>query len=137
MDSILQQGEPEAAALIHAAIEDFSHELALIIQRFLKLKEWKNTERIVIGGGFRASRIGELVSGRTTLILKSQKIEVELVPIRNHPDEAGLLGALHLAPVWMFRSRRYDCTMRGYTCFNKAKEGEAPWTYTASPIAIP
>jgi hypothetical protein len=86
LDSILQQGEPEAAALIHAAIEDFSQELALIIQRFLKLKEWKNTERIVIGGGFRASRIGELVTGRTTLILKSQKIDVDLVPIRNHPD---------------------------------------------------
>src|ERR1700757_2407488 len=30
LDSILQQGEPEAAALIHAAIEDFSQELALI-----------------------------------------------------------------------------------------------------------
>ena len=74
----------------------------MIIQRFLKLKEWKNTERIVVGGGFRASRIGELVTGRTTLILKSEKIEVELVPIRNHPDEAGLFGALHLAPVWMF-----------------------------------
>ena len=102
LDSILQQGKPEAAALIHAAIEDFSQELSLIIQRFLKLKEWKNTERIVVGGGFRASRIGELVTGRTTLILKSEKIEVELVPIRNHPDEAGLLGALHLAPVWMF-----------------------------------
>jgi hypothetical protein len=102
LDSILQQGKPEAAAVIHAAIEDFSQELSLIIQRFLKLKEWKNTERIVVGGGFRASRIGELVTGRTTLILKSEKIEVELVPIRNHPDEAGLLGALHLAPVWMF-----------------------------------
>jgi hypothetical protein len=49
--------------------------------------------------GFRASRIGELVTGRTTLILK---FEVELVPIRNHPEEAGLFGALHLAPVWMF-----------------------------------
>src|ERR1700751_1953267 len=89
LDSILQQGEPEAAALIHAAIEDFSQELALIIQRFLKLKEWKNTERIVIGGGFRASRLGELVSGRTKIILKAQKIDIDLVPIRNHPDEAG------------------------------------------------
>jgi hypothetical protein len=26
------------------------------------------------------------------------------VPIRNHPDEAGLLGAVHLAPVWMFKA---------------------------------
>jgi predicted NBD/HSP70 family sugar kinase len=104
LDSLLLQGEPEAAAVIHAAIEDFSQEFALIIQRFLKLKEWKNTERIVIGGGFRASRIGELVTGRTMIILKSEKIDVELVLIRNHPDEAGLIGAVHLAPTWMFKA---------------------------------
>jgi ROK family len=79
-------------------------EFALIIQRFSKLREWKDTERIVIGGSFRASRIGELVTGRTTIILKAQKIDVELVPIQNHPDEAGLLGAVHLAPVWMFKA---------------------------------
>src|SRR5690349_7037039 len=104
LDSLLLQGEPEAAGIIHAAIEEFSQEFALIIQRYLKLKEWKNTERIVIGGGFRASRIGELVTGRTSVILKAQKIDVELIPIRNHPDEAGLLGAVHLAPVWMFKA---------------------------------
>jgi len=104
LDSLLLQGEPEAAGIIHAAIEEFSQEFALIIQRYLKLKEWKNTERIVIGGGFRASRIGELVTGRTSVILKAQKIDVELIPIRNHPDEAGLLGAVHLAPVWMFNA---------------------------------
>ena len=78
LDSLLLQGEPEAAGIIHAAIEDFSQEFALIIQRFLKLKEWKNTERIVVGGGFRASRIGELVTGRTKIILKAQKIDIEL-----------------------------------------------------------
>src|ERR1700748_1534389 len=48
LDSLLLQGEPEAAGIIHAAIEEFSQEFALIIQRYLKLKEWKNTERIVI-----------------------------------------------------------------------------------------
>ena len=104
LDSLLLQGEPEVAGIIHAAIEDFSQEFALIIQRFLKLKEWKNTERIVVGGGFRASRIGELVTGRTKIILKAQKIDIDLVPIRNHPDEAGLLGAVHLAPIWMFKA---------------------------------
>src|ERR1700678_3469497 len=61
LDNLLLQGEPEAAGIIHAAIEEFSQEFALVIQRYLKLKEWRNTERIVIGGGFRASRIGELV----------------------------------------------------------------------------
>src|SRR5262249_41844502 len=104
LDSFLLDGEPEAAGIIHAAIEGFSQELALIIQRFQKLKEWKDTERIVIGGGFRASRIGELVTGRTTIVLKEQKIDVDLIPIRNHPDEAGLLGAVHLSPIWMFKA---------------------------------
>src|ERR1700733_2879087 len=104
LDNLLLRGEPEAAGVVHAAIEDFSQEFALIIQRFLKLKEWKDTERIAIGGGFRASRIGELVTGRTTIVLKTQEIDVGLVPIRNHPDEAGLLGAVHLAPTWMFKA---------------------------------
>ena len=51
LDNLLLRGEPEAAGLVHAAIEDFSQELALIIQRFLKLKEWKDTKRLAIGGG--------------------------------------------------------------------------------------
>jgi Arc/MetJ-type ribon-helix-helix transcriptional regulator len=109
LDNLLLRGEPEAAGVVHAAIEDFSQEFALIIQRFLKLKEWKDTERIAIGGGFRASRIGELVTGRTTVILKGEKIDVQLAPIHNHPDEAGLIGAVHLAPVWMFGA--YDALL--------------------------
>ena len=65
LDELLAKGESEAAGIVHGAIEDFSQELALVIRRFLKLKGWKNTERIVVGGGFRASRVGELVIGRT------------------------------------------------------------------------
>jgi hypothetical protein len=109
LDNLLIRGAPEAAGVVHGAIEDFSQEFALIIQRFLKLKEWKDTERIAIGGGFRASRIGELVTGRTTVILKGEKIDVQLAPIHNHPDEAGLIGAVHLAPVWMFGA--YDALL--------------------------
>jgi hypothetical protein len=43
-----------AESIIQGAIENFSQEFAAIIERFLKLKKWKDTERIVIGGGFRA-----------------------------------------------------------------------------------
>jgi len=57
----------------------------------------------VIGGGFRASRVGELVIGRTAVILKAEKIPIELVPVHNDPDEAGLIGAAHLAPKWLFK----------------------------------
>jgi hypothetical protein len=104
LDELLSKGESEAAGIVQGAIEDFSQQLAIVIRRFLKLKGWKNTERIVVGGGFRASRVGELVIGRTAVILKADGIDIDLVPIRNDPDEAGLIGAVHLAPKWMFKA---------------------------------
>lgn len=104
LDDLLSKGDAEAAGIVQGAIEDFSQQLALIVRRFLKLKSWAKTERIVVGGGFRASRIGELVIGRTAVILKADKINVDLTPIRNDPDEAGLIGAAHLAPAWMFKA---------------------------------
>lgn len=104
LDDLLAKGDAEAAGIVQGAIEDFSQQLALIVRRFLKLKSWAKTERIVVGGGFRASRIGELVIGRTAVILKADKIKVDLVPIRHDPDEAGIIGAAHLAPAWMFKA---------------------------------
>ena len=104
LDTLLAKGDQEAAGILQGAIEDFSKELALVIRRYLKTKGWKDTQRIVIGGGFRASRVGELVIGRTAVILKADKVGIELVPIRNDPDEAGLIGAAHLAPKWMFKA---------------------------------
>jgi predicted NBD/HSP70 family sugar kinase len=104
LDELLAKGDSEAAGIVHGAIEDFSQELAIVIRRFLKLKGWKNTERIVVGGGFRASRVGELAIGRTSVILKADGVKIDLMPIRNDPDEAGLLGAVHLAPKWMFKA---------------------------------
>jgi predicted NBD/HSP70 family sugar kinase len=102
LDATLSQGEPEAAGIVQGAIEDFSQGFAGVISRFLTLTEWKDTERIAIGGGFRGSRVGELVIGRTIVLLKSKGIETNLVPIHNDPDEAGLIGALHLVPSWVF-----------------------------------
>ena len=103
-DALLTKGDPEAAGIVHGAIEDFSQELALVVRRYLKTKGWKDTERIVVGGGFRDSRVGELVIGRTSVILKADKVDIELTPVRNNPDEAGLIGAAHLAPKWLFKA---------------------------------
>jgi predicted NBD/HSP70 family sugar kinase len=102
LDKLLAAGDPKAAGLLLSAIEDFAQELIAVIRRFLKLKAWQGTERIVIGGGFRDSRIGELAIGRAEVALNAEKIDVDLVPIRHHPDEAGLLGTVHLAPAWIF-----------------------------------
>ena len=89
---------------MHGAIEEFAQELAYVTGRFLKTKAWADTERIVVGGGFRQSRVGELAIARTDIILKAGDFKVDLVPIRFHPDEAGLIGCLHLAPSWIFEA---------------------------------
>jgi len=102
LDEILASGDLEASGVVQSAIEEFAQEFAGVAQRFLKLKAWSDTERIVIGGGFRQSRIGELAIARAGLILKAEKFNVDLVPIRNHPDEAALIGCAHLAPAWIF-----------------------------------
>jgi predicted NBD/HSP70 family sugar kinase len=102
LDKLLIDGDPEAAGVVQGAIEDFAQELATVVRRFLRLKTWRDTELIVVGGGLRESRVGELAIGRATVILKAGGIDLDLVPIRHHPDEAGLIGAVHLAPAWMF-----------------------------------
>jgi predicted NBD/HSP70 family sugar kinase len=102
LDKLLLEGDPEAAGLVQSAIEDFAQELATVVRRFLRLKAWRDTERIVVGGGLRESRVGELAIGRATVILKAGGTDLDLVPIAHHPDEAGLIGAVHLAPAWMF-----------------------------------
>src|SRR5258708_2702140 len=104
LDEVLVGDDIGAAALVHGAIEEFAHELAYVTQRILKTKAWADTERIVVGGGFRESRVGELAIARTDIILKAEDFKVDMVPIRFHPDDAGLIGCLHLAPSWIFEA---------------------------------
>src|SRR5712675_1520375 len=105
LDEALVGDDVGAAALVHGAIEEFAQELAYVTRRFLKTKAWADTERIVVGGGFRQSRVGELAIARTDIILKAEDFKVDLIPIRFHPDEAGLIGCLHLAPSWIFEAQ--------------------------------
>ena len=102
LDDILAGDDAEATALVHSAIEDFAQELAYVTQRFLKTKAWDKTEAIIVGGGFRQSRIGELAIARASFILAAEGEKASLIPIRFHPDEAALIGCAHLAPSWIF-----------------------------------
>src|SRR5579883_2286009 len=104
LDDALSGDDISKAALVHGAIEEFAGELAYVTARFLKQKAWADTERIVVGGGFRESRVGELAIARTDLLLKAEGFKVDLVPIRFDPDDAGLIGCLHLAPSWIFQA---------------------------------
>jgi hypothetical protein len=102
LDAILIGDDAEASAVVHSAIEDFAQELAHVTRRFLKTKAWEKTERIVVGGGFRDSQLGELAIARTEIILKAEDFKIEMLPIRHHPDDGGLIGALQFAPSWIF-----------------------------------
>jgi hypothetical protein len=104
LDAALTGDDIGAAALVHGAIEEFAGELAHVTSKFLKTKAWADTERIVVGGGFRQSRVGEIAIARTDILLKADGFKVDLVPIRFDPDEAGLIGCLHLAPSWIFEA---------------------------------
>ncbi|MCR4522432.1 MULTISPECIES: ROK family protein [Bosea] len=106
LDSLLQGGDAREAALVLSAIEGFAQSLAFVIRRFTRLKSWAEIERIVVGGGFRESRVGELAIARAAIILRTDGRDLDLVPVSHHPDEAGLVGSAHLAPKWIFEA--YD-----------------------------
>jgi predicted NBD/HSP70 family sugar kinase len=101
LDALLSTGPPEAAGVVQSAVEEFAQQLAKVIRRFMKVKAWHDTDAIVIGGGFRASRVGELAIGRSGVVLKAEGAAIDIELIRHDPDEAGLLGAAHLLPAWM------------------------------------
>ena len=103
LDKALASENAEIAALVHGVIEDFAQELAFVIRRLLKEKSWQETERIALGGGMAGRRIGELAVARVTTLLKAEELDVEVVRIANEPDDAGLLGAVHLVPEWIFK----------------------------------
>lgn len=106
MDDALTKGESEAAGVVQSAIEDFAKELTGVVRRFVKLKAWRDTERLMVGGGFSDSRVGKLAIGRTAALVKAADLDLEILPIRHDPDEAGLIGNVHLAPSWIFKA--YD-----------------------------
>jgi len=101
LDKVLMEGDTEAAGVLHGVIEEFAQEFATVIRRLLRLKDWRRTQRIVVGGGLRQSRIGELAIGRAAVILKAAGQKLELLPIQHDPDHAGLIGSVHLVPSWI------------------------------------
>ena len=125
LDALLASGDAEAAGVIQSAIELFAQELAIVIRRFLKLKAWKDAERLVIGGGFSGSRTGELAIGRASVLLKTDKIKAETCIIRNDPDEAGV-GTAHLVPPWMLEAHDFHPRGRHRRNEHQGRDRSAP-----------
>jgi predicted NBD/HSP70 family sugar kinase len=99
LDRMLAEGDWEAGGLVHGVVEEFAQSLAEVAGRLLDEPAWHGTECVVVGGGMRGSRVGELAIGRASVLLKGEHgRQVDLAPIRHDPDEAGLVGCAHLAP---------------------------------------
>jgi predicted NBD/HSP70 family sugar kinase len=107
IDKLLKEGDAPSVGVIVSAVEQFAQNLARVVKALCKLKNWAGVERIVVGGGFRDSRVGELVIGRAAILAREVDPELEMVPIRHHPDEAGLLGAAQLFPPKMLKGREH------------------------------
>ncbi|MDK1374507.1 MULTISPECIES: ROK family protein [unclassified Sinorhizobium] len=106
VDALLVGDDKEAAAVVMGAVDDFAGELAAVLDKLLRQKSWKNTQRVVVGGGFRERVVGELAIARAMVLLKAKGIKIELSPIVHDPDDAGLIGAAHLIPHWMLKGHK-------------------------------
>jgi predicted NBD/HSP70 family sugar kinase len=106
LERVLVSGDPEAAGVLMGSMEQFAGELAAVVARLLETPEWRDTQCIAIGGGFREGRVGELVIGRASVLLRASGLSISLVPLRHHPEQAGLLGGVYLAPEEVLREYR-------------------------------
>ncbi len=102
LDKIIAEGDPKAASIVIGTISEFGEKLANVVRRFRRQKDWREVQAIVVGGGLRQSRTGELIIGRAATLLQGEGVPVDVMPIAHHPDKAGLIGAIHLVPRWMF-----------------------------------
>lgn len=99
LDQALRGKTASAAGdIVRGAIEEFAIELTQVIARFMRQKAWHGVQRIVIGGGFPESDVGELAILQAAALCHVAEIPVELARLRHEVDDGGLIGWVHLAP---------------------------------------
>lgn len=98
-----------AADIVHGAIEEFAVELAQVIQRFMRQKSWSGVQRIVIGGGFPESDVGERAILQAAALCEAAELPVHLARLSHHVDDGGLIGWVHLAPPAL--TEQYDALL--------------------------
>lgn len=104
LEAALTGEAPVASGLVQGAIEDVAHNLVRVIRGCLVRPEWRGTQRVVIGGGFRVARIAELALARAGVLLRAESLGSTVAAIRHNPEETGLLGAARLLPVRLLDS---------------------------------
>ena len=98
IDLVLVGGDPDAAHLLHLAVEEYARRLVHVAQVFLAQPQWNGVEKIVLGGGFPDHEAGGLATRRAACLLAHAGIDVTLHELRHDADEGGLLGWVPLLP---------------------------------------
>lgn len=93
-----RRDKDEASDLVHAAIEEFSIELVQVIKRYMRQKTWRKVQRIVLGGGFPGSGVGEQALLQAGTVLHCDGSPVQLARLSHEVDDGGLIGWVHLVP---------------------------------------
>jgi len=83
-------------------VEEYAVELATVVAPFPAFERLAGNGAHRDGWRVSASHIGELAMGRASVALAGEDVEIELRTISNHPDKAGLIGAVQLAPSWVW-----------------------------------
>jgi predicted NBD/HSP70 family sugar kinase len=107
IDKLLKEGDAAQAGVIISVVEKFAQNIADVVKALFRLKSWKGVERIVVGGGLRESRVGELAIGRANILVREFGETVEMQPIRHDPDEAGIIGAAQLFPTKLIKNSEH------------------------------
>ena len=89
IDLVLVGGDADAAHLVHLAVEEYARRLVHVVRVFLRQRQWKGVERILLGGGFPDDVAGGLAVRRAIRLLQLEGIEVKLDTLRHDADEGG------------------------------------------------
>jgi hypothetical protein len=96
-DAILTSGIPEQSSIAEEILAEYTERLVNAISQHLELEPWQHVTKILVGGGFDQTLAGQAAISRAGKQLASRGTVQELKLIRHKPDEAGLIGCIHLA----------------------------------------
>jgi hypothetical protein len=94
----------EAADVMHGVIEEFTEELASVIQRFLRQPSWQKVRAHRGRRRLSRERRGRARGLQTGAILEELGQHVQLGRLSHNVDDGGLIGWVHLTPPAMLRS---------------------------------
>jgi predicted NBD/HSP70 family sugar kinase len=98
LDAILATGTEHQKLIAQEVIVAYAERLAAVLQAHLELDAWQNVGAIIVGGGFEHTRAGKAAIALGQELLSQRRSAPPLQLLRHHPDEAGLIGCIHLVP---------------------------------------